>query len=200
MALVLFPAFLLAVVIGFSKSGTCLSLLPPTFLIGFQAFRIPVELLIRRAVQEGIAPRQMTWTGLNLDILPGISALLLFPVGRRIPRWGILVWNTLAQGASALDCGCGHLEFAERAPASNPIMFGSLIFLHLAADRGRDGGIVRAHRALPAFSRPRLSQMVESGNVETTSALRARRGRAFLASLDAAVGKLSRRNRPGRND
>lgn len=35
MALVLFPAFLLAVFLGFSKFGTCLSLLPLTFLIGF---------------------------------------------------------------------------------------------------------------------------------------------------------------------
>ena len=95
-AFLLFPSILLAVFLGFSKFGTRLSLMPLAFLIGFQAFRIPVELLIHRAVQEGIAPSQMTWTGLNLDILSGVSALLLFPFARKIPRWGILTWNTLA--------------------------------------------------------------------------------------------------------
>jgi hypothetical protein len=109
--LLLFPAILFAVFLGFSKFGTRLSLMPLTFLIGFQAFRIPVELLIHRAVREGIAPPQMTWTGLNLDILSGVSALLLFSFARRIPRWGILTWNTLALALLLWIVGVAVLSF-----------------------------------------------------------------------------------------
>ncbi len=94
--LLLAPTFAATVALAFSKFGERLSLLPLTFLIGFQAFRILVELLIHRAVQEGVAPPQMTWDGINLDILSGITALLLIPFAKRIPNWGILVWNTLA--------------------------------------------------------------------------------------------------------
>lgn len=109
--LLLFPAILFAVFLGFSKFGTRLSLMPLTFLIGFQAFRIPAELLIHRAVREGIAPPQMTWTGLNLDILSGVSALLLFSFARRIPRWGILTWNTLALALLLWIVGVAVLSF-----------------------------------------------------------------------------------------
>lgn len=110
-ALLLFPAILLAVFLGFSKFGTRLALMSLTFLIGFQAFRIAVELLIHRAAQEGIAPPQMTWTGLNWDILSGISALLLFPFARRIPRWGILTWNGLALALLLWIVGVAVLSF-----------------------------------------------------------------------------------------
>ena len=110
-AFLLFPSILLAVFLGFSKFGTRLSLMPLAFLIGFQAFRIPVELLIHRAVREGIAPPQMTWTGLNLDILSGVSALLLFPFARRIPRWGLLTWNSLALALLFWIVGVAVLSF-----------------------------------------------------------------------------------------
>lgn len=62
-------------------------------LIGFQAFRVLVELLIHRAVQEGVAPPQMTWTGLNFDVVAGASAALLWPFTSRLPRWALLAWN-----------------------------------------------------------------------------------------------------------
>ena len=110
-ALLLFPAILFAILLGVSKFGTRLSLMPLAFLIGFQAFRIPVELLIHRAVEEGIAPPQMTWTGWNLDILSGVSALLLFPFARKIPRWGILTWNTLALALLLWIVGVAVLSF-----------------------------------------------------------------------------------------
>ena len=110
-AFLLLPTMLLAVVLGFSKFGSRLSLMPLAFLIGFQAFRIPVELLIHRAVQEGIAPPQMTWTRLNFDILSGVSALLLFPFARRIPRWGSLTWNTLALALLLWTVGVAVLSF-----------------------------------------------------------------------------------------
>lgn len=109
--LLLFPALLFTVFLGFSSFGDRLSLLPLSFLIGFQAFRIPIELLIHRAVAEGIAPQQMTWNGMNWDILSGISALLLFPFANRIPRWGLLAWNTLALALLLWIVGVAVLSF-----------------------------------------------------------------------------------------
>ncbi len=94
--LLLFPAFAATLILGSTKLGERLSLLPLTFLVGYQAFRIPVEILIHHAAQEGVAPLQMSWDGLNLDILSGVSALLLFPFVKRMPRWSILLWNILA--------------------------------------------------------------------------------------------------------
>ncbi|NOY00193.1 MAG: hypothetical protein GXP30_10725 [Verrucomicrobia bacterium] len=82
--------------LAFSPFGKRIAALPLTFLVGFLAFRVPVEWLIHRAVGEGVAPPQMTWTGMNFDILAGVSALILIPFVKRIPRWGILLWNSCA--------------------------------------------------------------------------------------------------------
>ncbi len=74
--------------------GTSLCAIPIGVLVGVQAFRIPVELLIHRAVMEGVAPPQMTWfPGLNYDVVTGVSALLLAPVAGRLPRWVLHLWN-----------------------------------------------------------------------------------------------------------
>ena len=45
--------------------------LPLPFLVGFQGFRIVVEMLIHKAVQEGIAHPTMTWSGTNWDLMAG---------------------------------------------------------------------------------------------------------------------------------
>ena len=63
------------------------------WLVGFQAFRIGVELLLHEAVQEGVAHPTMTWTGTNFDILPGVSALLLCPFADRLKPRSLQVWN-----------------------------------------------------------------------------------------------------------
>ncbi len=63
------------------------------WLVGFQAFRIGVEVLLHQAVQEGVAHPTMTWTGTNFDILPGISALLLCPFADRLRPRSLQIWN-----------------------------------------------------------------------------------------------------------
>jgi hypothetical protein len=63
------------------------------WLVGFQAFRIAVEVLLHQAVQEGVAHPTMTWTGTNFDILPGISALLLCPFADRLRPRSLQIWN-----------------------------------------------------------------------------------------------------------
>ncbi|MDB6140375.1 MAG: hypothetical protein JWO94_3447 [Verrucomicrobiaceae bacterium] len=97
-SLLLGPALLLAVWLGVSTAGRSLVLLPVSVLIGFQAFRILVELLIHQAVAQGIAPVQMTWTGMNWDILSGVTALIVAPLAGRLPKKVLLGWNIMGLG------------------------------------------------------------------------------------------------------
>ena len=49
--------------------------LPLGVLVGYQCFRIPVELWLHRGWVEGVFPVQMTYSGLNFDIVTGVAAL-----------------------------------------------------------------------------------------------------------------------------
>lgn len=49
------------------------------YLVLFQVFRLPLELVLHQWAAEGVIPRTMTWTGQNYDILTGIIALIAFP-------------------------------------------------------------------------------------------------------------------------
>ena len=71
--------------------------LPLAWLVGHQAFRILVELLLHRAHTEGLIGAQMTYLHLNFDVLTGLSGLILAFVlmARPLPRWLLLIWNWL---------------------------------------------------------------------------------------------------------
>ena len=71
---------------------------PLELLVGFQAFRIAVELLIHASVSQGIAPPQMTWDGMNLDIVSGMLALVMGPFATRLPRWSLHLFNVVGAG------------------------------------------------------------------------------------------------------
>ena len=100
------PTMFLLFVISFGASAwlwrSALGLLladhlPLAWLVGHQAFRILVELLLHRAHDEGLIGVQMTYLDLNFDVLTGISALALGFIlsGRQLPRWLLLSWNWL---------------------------------------------------------------------------------------------------------
>ena len=100
------PPFLLLLVLTFglgasvarSRLGERLALgLPLWALVGFQAFRFPLELVLHRAATDGALPIEMSYAGYNFDILSGLSALLVAAAllaGRAGPRL-VLVWNVL---------------------------------------------------------------------------------------------------------
>lgn len=73
--------------------------LPFAGLIGFQAFRLPLELVMHRAAAAHIMPSVMSFTGYNFDILTGITAIpLAWYVARRGPsRPLIALWNLTGQ-------------------------------------------------------------------------------------------------------
>jgi hypothetical protein len=73
--------------------------LPFVALIGFQAFRLPLELIMHRAVAAGIMPSVMSFTGYNFDIVTGATALplALYAWRRPLPLWLMMLWNLTGQ-------------------------------------------------------------------------------------------------------
>lgn len=77
---------LAAVALALSPLGEAVAAATPAFLlVGFQAFRLPLELVLHRWWVEGVIPVQMTFSGYNFDILTGIASLLGAIALRR--RW-----------------------------------------------------------------------------------------------------------------
>lgn len=90
-------ALLAAAGLAFSPLGSRMAALPVAALVGAEALRLPLELVMHHAAVEEIMPPQMTWTGANFDIVTGITALLVALLALRgtLPRWVLIVWNLL---------------------------------------------------------------------------------------------------------
>lgn len=91
------PPIALTIVLLFSKKfAKVLNQIPEHWLIYIQAFRIPMELLLWLGYIGGFVPFQMTFEGLNYDILVGITAILAGFVffGRgRYRHFEAIIWN-----------------------------------------------------------------------------------------------------------
>ena len=70
---------------------------PLAVLVGFQAFRFPLELAMHRAASEGLMPIQMSYSGRNFDIVTGITALILgiAMTITAVPKWVVTAWNVM---------------------------------------------------------------------------------------------------------
>lgn len=94
--LLLVPTLGGAIALGRSRFGERLSLgLPLWALVGFQAFRLPLELVMHQAALDGTMPVEMSFSGYNFDIVSGASALLVglaLALGWAGPRTA-LIWN-----------------------------------------------------------------------------------------------------------
>jgi hypothetical protein len=97
-ALLIIAALLLLMVAlalsGFG--GRIAAVVPLSWLVGYQVFRVAVEWTLHRLYLEGIVPVQMTYAGRNFDILTGLSAAVLAIMLRRsssAPRLTVLLWN-----------------------------------------------------------------------------------------------------------
>ena len=88
----------LSVGLGVSPVGRRLAAgLPLAVLVGVQGFRLPLELLMHRAYEDGLMPVQMSYSGLNFDIVTGITALIvcaLLAAGRAGVRMA-RAWNVM---------------------------------------------------------------------------------------------------------
>jgi hypothetical protein len=96
--LMLLSILALGVAIARSRIGDRLARgAPLAMLVGFQAFRLPLELAMHRAYTEGLMPVQMSYSGRNFDIVTGITALVLAAAMTvaRVPRSVVMAWNVL---------------------------------------------------------------------------------------------------------
>lgn len=98
--LLMIPTLGLPFAFGFSRIGNALTQAPLAVLVGFQGFRLPLELVMHQAAREGTMPMQMTYTGSNFDIVSGVTALLVGALAayELAPRWLLLAWNVLGSG------------------------------------------------------------------------------------------------------
>jgi hypothetical protein len=89
---------LLAFILGLGAPGRRLANLPLAVLVGVQVFRLPLEMLMHRAYEEGIMPVHLSYSGYNFDIVTGTLAIplaLALAMGVRVPRFIIGFWNLL---------------------------------------------------------------------------------------------------------
>ena len=85
------------VALAASSLGDRLLAWPLGVLVGVQAFRIAVELLLAATYRAGALPVEMTYHGLNVDVVTGVLALGLGVWLWRAapPRGAVLAWNAL---------------------------------------------------------------------------------------------------------
>jgi hypothetical protein len=77
-----------AISIGFSHLGIRIAAgIPLAWLVGFQSFRLPLEVVLHDWYLTGTIPESMTWTGSNWDIVSGIVALAFCPFVRAGVHW-----------------------------------------------------------------------------------------------------------------
>ncbi len=169
-ALLLLASAALAVGLAGSPLGARLAVqLPLPALVGFQAFRIPVELLLDRAAREGVAPAALTYHGRNFDVVTGATALLLAGLlaGRRPPprltRLAVLGWNVLGSAlllnvvAVAVLSAPGPLHLIDTTPPNVWIARAPWVWLPavlvVAAAAGHGLVFRRLRRAPPGTAR-----------------------------------------------
>lgn len=89
--------------------------LPESLLVGTQAFRFPLELLLFSLAQQGVLAMEMTLGGYNFDIVTGILALPLWWALRALkaPSWAVWAWNFLGLGLLIIVVAIAVLGFPE---------------------------------------------------------------------------------------
>jgi hypothetical protein len=96
-ALLLIPVFLfVALFLARSPAAARLALgMPLWIIIGAQAFRVGVEIVLHQLWIAGMAPRMLTYAGGNIDIVAGLSAPLVawLCARERIGPRMLLAWN-----------------------------------------------------------------------------------------------------------
>jgi hypothetical protein len=84
--------------LALSPTGAMLARgLPLAALVGFQAFRVPLELVLRQLAFDGVLPVQMTLDGMNHDIWSGVLAALVaaWATVASPPRFVVGLWNVV---------------------------------------------------------------------------------------------------------
>ena len=143
---------------SFSRFGSRLATgIPLSALIFVQAFRFPLELAMHGMYTRGIMPLQMTYTGLNFDIITGIAAIpvAIFSARGTSGRGVVTTWNIvgLALLVNVVTVAILHAAFSifrRRAPEC----LGDVSAVRLAARGDGAGGTCRSPAHFPSACRP----------------------------------------------
>ncbi len=97
MALMIAGVLAMGLALGLSRlGGDAAREVPLAHLIGLQAFRLPLELVMHRACTLGIMPPELSYSGYNFDIVTGLGAALLYLAITSqwsVPRLVLWAWN-----------------------------------------------------------------------------------------------------------
>ncbi|MEM1350297.1 MAG: hypothetical protein AAGI01_17185 [Myxococcota bacterium] len=98
---------LVVLAITLTRPGRALAMHTPLhWLVGVNAFRLPLELLLHQMYAEGTLPVQMTYEGANLDIITGILAipagLAIWHLGQEHRASRRIAWVFTGVGAALL--------------------------------------------------------------------------------------------------
>lgn len=96
MALLLPVIFGGSIVLALSAVGRSMAQAwPLAALVGVQMFRLPLELVMHRAARLGIMPEELSYSGYNLDIVTGATAVVIVALMARrpLPRAVLWAWN-----------------------------------------------------------------------------------------------------------
>ena len=93
-----------ALVVSLSPIGSAVARTTPLWaLVLFQAFRLPLELVLHAWAGAGTIPPQMTWSGENLDVITGLLAPLAAVAAYRGRMLGAVVAFDVLGGALLLN-------------------------------------------------------------------------------------------------
>ena len=83
--------------LAFSPLGDRLLAWPLGVLVGVQSFRVAVELLLAATYHAGVLPAEMTYEGLDFDVVTGVLAAGIGVWAWRgtVPRAVVWAWNAL---------------------------------------------------------------------------------------------------------
>ncbi|MEW5855402.1 MAG: hypothetical protein AB2A00_41900 [Myxococcota bacterium] len=119
------PYVVMAVVLLLPRTPVALQRVPAAWLVGFQTFRVGVEMVLWLLYREGRVPTLMTFHGRNLDIIVGLTAPLVvyfcFQGHLLSPRFAVK-WNVFGMLVLAHTVGSGILSAPTpfRVLASDP--------------------------------------------------------------------------------
>lgn len=92
------PVLILAVVFAASPWGHEIAMSRSVaLLVGFQIFRVPLEVVLHQLYVTGDLPVQMTWEGYNFDVITGVTAVVIAGLARsgKLNRGLLAAWNTM---------------------------------------------------------------------------------------------------------
>ena len=92
------PPFLLVVILAlYSRTRDFLIRIPASWVVGFQVFRVAVEVILWSLAHSQVIPKAMTFEGRNFDIITGLTAppVAYLCFVRRGPRWLAFAWNAM---------------------------------------------------------------------------------------------------------